>query len=459
MPSAIQTSVTTAVPGPATTAGLKDLNKVFDVRAAQLVVDYDKSHGNFFVDVDGNTYLDVLAQVASIPLGYNNPALIAASRSPEMVSALANRPAIGFFPDSKWLKLLEDGLLRVAPKGLDQVFTAQSGSEANELAYKAAFMLYRRRERGEGVEWSEEDLRSCMDNLKPGSPDLAIMSFTNSFHGRGLGSLSTTRSKASHKVDIPAFNWPKAPFPALKYPLEDHVEDNAAEEKRCLEAVEHLITTWYCPVAALIVEPIQSEGGDNHASSAFFQGLRSITKKHNVVLIADEVQTGFGATGKFWGHEHWNLSSPPDIVTFSKKAQTAGYYFGDRKLIPDKPYRQVNTWMGDTARVIICKAIIEEILSKNLLEQNVRVGKVLYAEMERLAKKYPALIYNLRGKDRGTYIAFDTPDTGAVVSSMKRQGVNVGTCGTSSIRLRPMLIFEEQHGMKPTSTNHDNYDF
>ena len=165
-----------------------------------------------------------------------------------MISALVNRPTIGFFPDSKWLRLLKDSLLRVAPKGMDQVFTAQSGSEANELAYKAAFMLYRRRERGEGVEWSEEDIKSCMNNSKPGSPDLAIMSFANSFHGRGFGSLSTTRSKASHKIDIPAFHWPKAPYPALKYPLEQYVKENAAEEKRCLEGVEQLITSWYVAI-------------------------------------------------------------------------------------------------------------------------------------------------------------------------------------------------------------------
>jgi hypothetical protein len=123
----------------------------------------------------------------------------------------------------------------------------------------------------------------------------------------------------------------------------------------------------------LIVEPIQSEGGDNHASPAFFQGLRDITKKHGVMMIVDEVQTGFGATGKFWGHEHWKLTSPPDLVTFSKKAQTAGYFFGDRALIPDKAYRQFNTWIGDAARVIMSKAIIEEILAKDLVAQTVSI--------------------------------------------------------------------------------------
>lgn len=169
-----------------------------------------------------------------------------------MISALVNRPALGNFPSSYWHNILTDGLLRVAPPGgLDKIFTAQSGSEANELAFKAAFMLYRRRERGEGVEWSEEEIKSCLQNAKPGSPDLAVLSFANSFHGRGFGSLSTTRSKAVHKLDIPSFNWPQAEFPALKYPLEKHVEENAAEEKRCLEGVEDLIKSWWVLISLL----------------------------------------------------------------------------------------------------------------------------------------------------------------------------------------------------------------
>lgn len=86
-------------------------------------------------------------------------------------------------------------------------------------------------------------------------------------------------------------------------------------------------------------------------------------------MIVDEVQTGFGATGKFWGHAHWNLDSPPDMVTFSKKAQTAGYFFGDSMLVPDKAYRQFNTWIGDPARVVMSKAVVNEILDKNLVAQ------------------------------------------------------------------------------------------
>lgn len=391
------------------------------------------------------------SQIASIPVGYNNPALTKAAQSTEMISALVNRPAIGNFPSNQWHDILKNGLLRAAPPGMDKIFTAQSGSEANELAYKAAFMLYRRKERGEGVEWSEEEIISCLNNAKPGSPELAIMSFANSFHGRGFGSLSTTRSKAVHKLDIPSFNWPQAEFPALKYPLDKHAEENAAEEKRCLDKVEQLIKSWHCPVAGLIVEPIQSEGGDNHASTAFFQGLRDVTKKHGVVMIVDEVQTGFGATGKFWCHEHWNLTSPPDMVTFSKKAQTAGYFFGDNQLIPDKAYRQFNTWIGDPARVIMSKAVVNEILDNDLASKCGAVGDKLFAQMEQLAAKYPAQVKNLRGKGQGTFIAFDTVDAAALVKTMKQRGVNMGTCGKQTVRLRPMLIFSEAHSTLPKS--------
>ncbi|EGY23133.1 hypothetical protein VD0002_g7986 [Verticillium dahliae] len=445
MPAILENSVATEVPGPLSKAASKQLDAFFDARAIHFVVDYEKSSGNYIVDVDGNRYLDVYAQIASIPVGYNNAALVAAAKSPEMISALVNRPAIGNFPSSNWAELLKQGLFRAAPAGLDNIFTAQSGSEANELAYKACFMLYRRKERGEGVEWTAEETSSCLNNAKPGSPDLAIMSFANSFHGRGFGSLSTTRSKAVHKLDVPSFNWPQAPFPVRKYPLEAHVEENAAEEQRCLREVERLITSWHCPVAGLITEPIQSEGGDNHASPAFFQGLRDITKKHGVVMIVDEVQTGFGATGRFWGHEHWNLTSPPDIVTFSKKAQTAGYFFGDRMLVPDKAYRQFNTWMGDPARVIMCKAVIEEILDNKLVEQCARVGDLLYAEISKLAERHPEQVQNLRGKGQGTFIAFDTPQPAELVRAMKQIGVNIGTCGVRTVRLRPMLVFEEAH--------------
>lgn len=387
------------------------------------------------------------AQIASIPVGYNNPALRRAATSPDMVNYLINRPALGNFPPECWASTLESSLLKVAPKEMNQVFTAMAGSDANETAYKAAFMYYRQRQRGgPNVEFSAEDISSSMLNHTPGSPQLSIMSFKAGFHGRLFGSLSTTRSKPIHKVDIPAFDWPQAPFPSLKYPLEEHAAENAKEEQRCLEEAERIIKEFHNPVAAIVVEPIQSEGGDNHASPNFFRGLREITQRHNVLFIVDEVQTGVGATGKFWAHEHWNLPSAPDMVTFSKKAQTAGYYFGNPELRPNKPYRQFNTWMGDPARVVLFRAIVEEIERLNLIENTAETGAYLHAGLEKLGQKYPGEILNLRGKGQGTFIAWDSPRRDAFLKAAKDVGVNVGGSGESAVRLRPMLIFQKHHG-------------
>ena len=388
------------------------------------------------------------AQIASIPVGYNNPHLQEVATSPEMTSSLINRPALGNFPSHDWAHVLNSGMLKVAPKGMNQVFTAMSGSDANETAYKAAFMYHRQLERGgPEVDFTEEELANTMKNQSPGSPQLSIMSFKSGFHGRLFGSLSTTRSKAIHKLDIPAFDWPQATFPQLKYPLEEHAQENAQEEKRALEDVERIIKEFHNPVAAVVVEPIQSEGGDNHASPAFFRGLREVTKRNNVLLIVDEVQTGVGATGKFWAHEHWDLPSPPDMVTFSKKAQTAGYYFGNPALRPNKPYRQFNTWMGDPSRALIFRGIIDEIERLNLVENTASTGLYLYAGLERLAQQYPEHVQNLRGKGQGTFIAWDTPKRDQFVATAKSVGVNIGGSGPDAVRLRPMLVFQKHHGM------------
>lgn len=438
--------VRTEIPGPQSKKAIAHLDRVFDTRSLNMMANYQNSFGNYIADLDGNVLLDVYAQIASIPVGYSNPSLLLAATSPDMASALINRPALGNFPQHDWAEILETGILKVAPKGLNQVFTATAGSDANELAYKAAFMWRRQKERGgAAVDFTPEEVNTTMNNQSPGSPNLSIMSFKSGFHGRLFGSLSTTRSKPIHKMDMPAFDWPQAPFPQLKYPLEQHAEENAKEESRCLAEAEEIIKTFHSPVAAIIIEPVQSEGGDNHASPAFFKGLREITRRHDVLMIVDEVQTGVGATGKFWAHEHWNMQDPPDMVTFSKKAQAAGYYFGNPELRPNKPYRQFNTWMGDPARALLFRAIINEVARLNLVENTAETGAYLYDGLERLASKFPSEIQNLRGKGQGTFIAWDSPRRDEVLKKAKSVGINIGGSGERAVRLRPMLIFQKRH--------------
>lgn len=438
-------SMATKVPGPESKKQIARLDKLMDASAANYMVDYYGSIGNYVKDVDGNVMLDVYAQIASIALGYNNPALVEAAKSKEMINALVNRPATGNFPSNDFADILEKGLLAYHPKGLNQIWMALAGSDANECAYKAAFIYQASRRRGRSAPFTEEELTSTMANQSPGSPAMGILSFESAFHGRLLGSLSTTRSKPIHKLDIPAFDWPKAPFPRLKYPLDKHAHENQLEEQRCLEEFERILTTWKTPVAAIVVEPIQSEGGDFHASPAYFQGLRDITKKHDVLMIVDEVQTGVGSTGKMWAHEHWNLTTPPDMVTFSKKAQAAGYYFGNEELRPPQPYRQFNTWCGDTARAIIAGTLFREIATHNLVERTAQVGEYTFKGLQNLANSTSA-INNLRGQ--GTFIAWDSPSPAqrdSALVKLRNAGLNIGGCGVQSVRLRPTLTFEEKH--------------
>lgn len=154
----------------------------------------------------------------------------------------------------------------------------------------------------------------------------------------------------------------------------------------------------------------------------------------------DEVQTGVGGTGTFWAHEAWQLPESPDIVTFSKKFQAAGFFLNGR-LRPAQPYRLYNTWMGDPVRAMQAAAIINEIESKDLLTNVKQVGSYLQTHLPSFKS-----LANVRGQ--GAFIAFDLVD-GAhrdkLLTDMRQLGVNVGGCGDRTVRLRPMLTFQKHH--------------
>lgn len=342
--------------------------------------------------------------------------------------------------------------MTVRPKGLDHLVTTLCGSSANETAFKAAFMAYRQRERGSAeAPFTQEELDSCMLNQAPGAPDLCVLSFKQGFHGRLFGSLSATRSKAIHKIDIPAFDWPVAPFPQLQYPLSEHEQANKAEEARCLAEYEDILVRHkaHKPVAAVIVEPILSEGGDCHASPEFFRSLRLLARKHGAFFIADEVQTGVGATGTFWAHEKWGLSAEdaPDFVTFSKKMQQAGI-FHRAETRPNAPYRNYNTWMGDPMRALQAREIIRIIKDNKLVDYTRATGDVLTAALNDVFARHQGLVENHRGQDEATFQAFDIADQkkrDQFLGKMRAAGVQIGGCGDRAVRLRPTLTFGPEH--------------
>lgn len=436
-------NVVTAIPGPKSLALRERHGAIQDARTIHFYQDAQRSQGNYLVDVDGNTLLDVYGHIAALPLGYNHPDLLHAWRSGRFDWCAGWRPSLGVAVPPEWVNVAES-LMRVAPAGMAHVFTVTTGAEAVENALKAAFVALAARQRA-GAPARAEELAACMLNAQSRANAMKVISFTGGFHGRSLGSLSATRSKAIHKLDFPAFDWPVVAFPANRFPLSEHAAVNAEAEAASLAAVEACFLANPDNIAAVIVEPIQGEGGDRHASPEFFRGLRRLCTRHGAALIADEVQTGVGSTGRMWAHETWGVEGAPDIVTFSKKMQLGGFYCRPA-FMPAEPLRIFNTWLGDPIRGAQAEVILEVIERDRLIEYSADVGARLVTRLEELQSAHPDVLAQARGQ--GTYAAIDVATAALrdrIVKAAQREGVELGGSGDRSLRFRPALVFGAHH--------------
>ncbi|GAB1610749.1 4-aminobutyrate aminotransferase, mitochondrial-like [Argonauta hians] len=440
-------TVVTDIPGPRSLALKEELSKLQNTGTVVFFSDFEKSQGNYITDADGNTMLDLYTQIASVPLGYNHPKMIEVLKNENNLALFVNRPALSCFPPQEWTTKLNNTLMAMAPPDLTHVQTMACGACSVENCLKSMFMVYQRQKRG-GQPPSAEELQSCLSNQAPGSPNLSILSFTNAFHGRTMGALALTHAKWFHKLDFPQPDWPIAPFPYLRYPLEENERENREEEDRCLAQVEELIDKYSRmkhPVAGVCIEPIQGEGGDNHATPYFFQNLQKICKKNNIGLMIDEVQTGCGASGKMWAHEHFNLPEAPDLVSFSKKMLTGGFYFKSHQM-PQDAGRIFNTWVGDPAKVMLLEAVSQVIREENLLSVVQETGKYLLTALQDAEKQYPGILSRARGL--GTYIAIDFKDADTrdtFIHKARLKGINLGGSGHVSLRFRPTLLLRKHH--------------
>ncbi|KAK7493332.1 hypothetical protein BaRGS_00015458 [Batillaria attramentaria] len=402
----------TEVPGPRSRQLAQELSVIQESGAVEFFADYERSLGNYIVDADGNVMLDLYTQIASIPIGYNHPSVIAAYRDPKNQSAFVNRPALGVFPPQDHVQRMFGTLMSVAPPGLKNVQTMSCGACS-------------RRKRG-GAAPSADDINSCLKNQPPGCPDLAVLSFNHAFHGRTMGALALTHTKWAHKLDFPQPDWPVADFPLLQYPLDQFTKENQQEEQRCLDMVRDLMSKWEKtgrPVAGIACEPIQAEGGDNYASPAFFQGLQDIAKENGASLMLDEVQTGCGLTGKFWAHEHFNLREPPDV-----------------------PFRIFNTWVGDPSKLALLEAVLGVIKKDRLVDNARDVGEYMLNGLVKLQSEFPNILSRTRGL--GLMAAIDFPDVnvrGKVMKRLRDKGVHCGACGSATLRVRPTLTIGRKH--------------
>jgi L-lysine 6-transaminase len=195
-------------------------------------------------------------------------------------------------------------------------------------------------------------------------------------------------------------------------------------------------------IAALIIEPIQGEGGDCHFRREFLQALRDLADENEFLLIFDEIQTGFGTTGRWWCFEHFDVY--PDIFAFGKKTQVCGICASDRIDEVDSVFKvssRINsTWGGNLVDMVRCQRYVEIIEEDNLLDNATRVGRHLLDGLRRLGDVFPGQVTNQRG--RGLFAAFDLESRevrNRVMDELVRQRVLGLKSGSHSIRFRPPL--------------------
>jgi L-lysine 6-transaminase len=200
-------------------------------------------------------------------------------------------------------------------------------------------------------------------------------------------------------------------------------------------------------ICAIIIEPIQSEGGDNHFRKEFLQELRKIADKQEVMLIFDEVQNGVGLSGKFWAYEHFGVV--PDLLCFGKKMQVCGVMSTKRvDEVPDNcfttPGRLNSTWGGNLADMVRATKIMEIIAKDKLVQNSAKQGAYILKQLEKLAKKRK--ITNIRG--RGLQCAFDLPtakERDELIKKALENNLLLIGAGETSIRMRPSLIIKKYH--------------
>ncbi len=400
-----------------------------------LVMDLGKSRGSrIYNSRDKSWYLDFFGCFATIALGYNHPMMC----SPEAVETLGRasiqKPSNSDVYSLEMAAFVET-LGRVAfPSFMKYVFFISGGALAVENSLKAAFDWKVRKNFAKGL--TEEK-------------GYQVIHFRQSFHGRSGYTLSLTNTADPRKtIYFPKFNWPRILNPKCTYPLEGEnlaavIRDEEEAEIQIMDAIRRNPDD----IAAIILEPIQGEGGDNHFRPEFHKAIRRICNENDILMIYDEVQTGLGATGKMWACEHYAL---PDLIVFGKKMQVCGVMAGSRMdEVPDNVFhvssRINSTWGGNLVDMVRSRMHLEIYEQENTVEQCDRMGRLLMDRLANLQESYPHLVSNVRGK--GLFCAIDLPDKDFRNSFLKklyaRKLLMLG-CGDRSIRFRTALNIPEE---------------
>ncbi len=393
-----------------------------------MVLDLERSHGAWLHDaLRGRELLDFFTCFSTCPLGYNHPGLRDPAFLERLLPAAVNRPSNSDLYTTQMAEFVAT-FARTIPAPLSRhLFFVDGGALAVENALKAAFDWKTRKNRqaGRGVEgWMVVHLREA-------------------FHGRSGYTMSLTNTDPLKIEHFPKFPWPRVVNPKLSFPVTEEVLARVAGvEDQAVAEIEAALARHGHEIAALILEPIQGEGGDNHFRAEFLRRLRRLADEHELLLVFDEVQTGFGTTGRWWCCEHFDVL--PDILVFGKKTQQCGICAGPRiddvESVFQIPGRINSTWGGNLADMVRCQRVVEIIEEEDLLASVRRLGALLLEGLQGLEAQFPRLVSNARG--RGFFLAFDLPDRDTrekLLKAMIDADVLGLRSGERAIRFRPPL--------------------
>ena len=405
------------------------LGRYILVDGLDIVLDMEKSHGPWIHDArSGRDFIDFFSFFASLPVGLNHPKM----RTQENIEALGrialHKPTNSDVYTQVMAEYVETFGRVALPEPFKHLFFISGGGLAVENALKAAF-----------------DWKARKNLARGASADgLGVIHFKECFHGRTGYTLSLTDSPDKRKtMHFPKFPWPRINNPKISFPLEGkNLAAVEQAEARALAEVGDVIGRTPHATAALIIEPIQAEGGDNHFRGEFLRELRRICDEHEILFILDEVQTGFGLTGKFWAFEHFGFT--PDLAAFGKKSQVCGIMATRRIDDVDNVFKvssRLNSTFGgnlvDMARSRLQLEIIED---EGLVRTAAVRGTYLLERLRTMQSNLGGIIENARG--RGLMCAFtlaEGVDRAEVLGRFSEAGIIILPCGVRTIRFRPTL--------------------
>jgi L-lysine 6-transaminase len=398
-----------------------------------IVLDLKNSSGTCLVDQKtGDRYLDFFSFFASSAVGMNHPKIISQEVKDEITAAALNKPSNSDIFTVPMAEFVNTFSSIAKPDFMKYLFFISGGALAVENGLKVAF------------DWKVQ--KNFLKGYKT-EKGHQVIHFKQAFHGRSGYTMSLTNTDPNKVNYFPKFNWPRITNPKIVFPIEQNLQKIKQAEEQAVNEIYSAIKMNPDDIAVIILETVQGEGGDNFFRKEFFLKLREIADENEILLMFDEVQSGFGLTGKFWACEHY---VNPDIIAFGKKAHVCGIMVNSRiDDIEEHCFRKAgrinSTWGADLTDMVRSKHILRIIREENLVENSERVGNYLLKNLQNIQSEFPGIVTNARGL--GLMCSFDLPSTGIRDEFKKKcfkEKLMILGCGEQSIRFRPPLNVSEE---------------